>query len=220
MISIDRRFFLEILKGLAFALTVIGFVLSVLPTGFPLNRLNSITLIMLVTVFYIAITVWAGRSERANHQFDPESAKEGSFFKKWYSKNGILKIFCNDLLWLEKRRDVVDILILKGESECLHLYLRDLNGEALISLFNSGAHIYKVKERIKSLHRFSILNDEGIKSIIIRNKEVEKKPKIEFQEFRDHPAIVNLAEDMLDDCYEEAIHKSTHRNLASLHKSK
>ena len=66
----------------------------------------------------------------------------------------------------------------------------------------ADATVRPVKSSVRSDHRFSIRVEDHLKYIIIRNKETEPN-QIEIEEFFNHAAIVNLALDMLDDCYEK-----------------
>jgi hypothetical protein len=209
--TIQRRWVIEGLKGIAFALAVLGFIVNSLRYRIPFSNTVSYIIIIVISIFYVAITIWSERSQGQIHRFENDSRAEAAFFLKWYSHNGTLRIFCTDLLWLENNPKILHALSDKGDY--LHLYLRQHKDYIVTMLFNAGAHVYKVKDKIQSSHRFSILNDEGIKSIIIRNKEVEETHKIEIQEYRDHEAFYNLAADMLDDCYENVYHKSTNTSI-------
>jgi len=205
--TIQRRWLIELLKGIAFAFAVIGFIANLLTNRIPLSNAASIVIISIVALLYFAITIWGEKSQEQFHRFEKNSPSEAKYFLKWYSQDGTLRIFCSDLLWLEDNPKILNALSEKGDY--LHLYLRQHKDYIVDRLFNAGAHVYRVKEKIQSSHRFSILNDDGIKSIIIRNKETEEAHKIEIQEFRDHAAFYNLAADMLDDCFDNVFHKST-----------
>jgi hypothetical protein len=209
--TIQRRWLIEILKGIAFAFAAIGFVANLLTKRIPFSTTISIIVISIIALIYFAITIWGEKNQQQSHRFDKNSPSEAKYFLKWYSQSGTLRIFCTDLLWLEDNPKILNALSEKGDT--LHLYLRDHKDYIVNRLFNAGAHVYKVKEKIKSSHRFSILNDDGIKSIIIRNKETEEAHRIEIQEFRDHAAFYYLAADMLDDCYESVYHKSTNATI-------
>jgi hypothetical protein len=210
--SNKRRWIIEGLKGFAFAIAVLGFIVNLLTGKIPFSNNTSFIIIGILTIIYIGITIWGEKNRLLIHIFEKGSSPESTFFLNWYSQRGVLSIFCVDLLWLDNNTDIVNTLAGKGDH--LHLYLRNYEDQIVAKLFKSGAYVYKVKDKIKSNHRFSILDDEGIKSIIIRNKETEENYKnIEIQEYRNHAAFYDLAADMLDDCYDRVSHVSTNSKL-------
>ena len=137
---------------------------------------------------------------QTTHSFKENSEKEARFFAKWYSRPGELCIFCTDLEWLEDSKYSRVITALEEKGERLHLFLKKPEHEIVRRLVSTGAKKYKVKDTIKTIHRFSVRVDEHLNSIIIRNKEIEPQ-EIVFEEYPNHRALVNLALDMLDDCY-------------------
>ena len=130
------------------------------------------------------------------YSFGENSVEEAKFFARWYSRDGELKIFCTDLDWLanDSHSEVVEIL--KGKGNKLHLYLKEYESNLVNQLVNSGANLHKVRNDIRSAHRFSIT---GANQIIIRNKAKETTP-IVVEEYSNNHTLVNLALDMLDDC--------------------
>lgn len=127
-----------------------------------------------------------------------------TFFDSWYSQKGTLSIFCSDLEWLAgaSHNRIVEALQDKGSR--LNLYLKDTRHEIVKKLAASGASVYHIKPEIRSSHRFSILDSNDSKSIIIRNKKVEEDG-ITFEEYKNQSALVNLALDMLESCYDEKL---------------
>jgi len=83
------------------------------------------------------------------------------------------------------------------------IYLRNgVKDNVAKALIESGAHIFQIKDNIKTNHRFSILDDDGIQTIIIRNKDI-KSDEIVFIETNSYkdPYLISMALDLLDDCH-------------------
>lgn len=126
-----------------------------------------------------------------------QSEKEASFFETWYLKPGILTIYCNDLEWLSNSSHERVVNALKKKGNNLHLYIQQSDNEIADQLRLFGADVNLVSDGIRSSHVFSVINDEGSKSIIIRNKELEPV-KITIYEYKNSPILADLAIDMLD----------------------
>lgn len=144
--------------------------------------------------------------EKGPYIFDEKSGEEADFFARWYSKPGELTVFCTDLDWLdvEKYKKVKESLIEKSKKRNLVLYLKKYQNEFVDTLVKvHHAELHKVRNDIRTSHRFSILEDEGDLSIIIRNKDVEANAtkKVRIEEYNNNnSALINVALDMLDDC--------------------
>jgi hypothetical protein len=165
-----------------------------------------LTLILIVTSILLVAVILAFLSgkEQAPFIFYEQSQEEADFFEKWYNRPGELTIFCTDFDWLEdiKYEGVKKSLQNKGKK--LKLYLKRYEGrfvDTLVAIY--GVELHKVRWDIRSAHRFSVLQDEGDLSIIIRNKDISEpgQPQtIRIEEYHSNYALVNVALDMLDDC--------------------
>jgi hypothetical protein len=140
-----------------------------------------------------------------HHRFRENSKKFIKFFRKWYSREGRLSIFCNDLDWLKNPESQGIVEALKQKKDKLDIYIRKPQHDSLAQILASnGAHIHKIKDPVKSAHRMSILDSEGKQYIIIRNKDFASDEIIfiETDSIR-NPYLIWLAQDMLKDCYEK-----------------
>jgi len=155
--------------------------------------------------FLVFILAFVSGKEKAPYMFEEQSQDEADFFERWYRQSGQLTMFCTDLDWLEddKYAKVKDALQDKSDKHKLKLFLKEYDNkfvDALVAVY--GAELHKVRKDIRSSHRFSVLEDGGYLSIIIRNKDVEpdQTKKIRIEEYNNNSALVNVALDMLDDC--------------------
>jgi len=201
----ELRSNLRLINIVMFVIAFLGFNLDTIIAGISPDFSLNVWYRALLSLLIIGLTYWAvvrKRGFQIVHSFVDNSNEEAEFFAEWYSRNGELIIFCTDLDWLSSARydKVVDALMRKGNR--LDLYLRKHNHEVVRKLARNGAKLCRVKPSIRSTHRFSIRIDEHLNYIIIRNKETEPR-RITFEEYSNHHALVNLALDMLDDCYEK-----------------
>ena len=199
MIKIEKKLYPEILKAITFSIAATSFLSASFNEPFTGNV--KIALTGLIILFYILLTIWGETKYQAHYKFKQGSKKETKFFQKWYSQGGVLKLFCNDVVWLEGREEIIKVLENKGNQ--LHCYLRYPDHEIATRLKNKGATIYRIKKTIISRHSLSTLETYGDLSVIVRNKDKDTESRIAVEEFRDHVVIYNLAEDLLDDCYDE-----------------
>ena len=123
------------------------------------------TMILLLVIFVLK---WKSENKK-QHIFDECSLEEANFFDEWYRKEGDIIIFCTHLNWLENEHylRVVDAFKKKGDK--LDLYLKKTESRVVDELLLSGAKLHRVRENIRSEHRFSIRKNNGFRSIIIRN---------------------------------------------------
>lgn len=155
------------------------------------------TLTAILLILYIA---FRRKPFQTTHSFKENSNLEAKFFANWYSRPGELSIFCTDLEWLDDKKYSEVVTALEGKGSKLFLYLKHSDHPIVKRLIAAGAHKFEIKDHVRSMHRFSLRVDGHLNSIIIRNKEIEPE-KIMFEEYPNHRALVNLALDMLDDCY-------------------
>jgi len=206
-----NRLYIEILKGVIFGISILGFTSGLILKSYPFDIVLSVLLVVVLTSVYFIAVVYGERSLRTHYKVERDSPEETKIFEDWYSQPGELKIFCTDLKWIAGKDEIIGALLQKGDS--LHLYLRNRKQPVANQLFQNNATIYQIKKGIKSFHRFSILNDDGFKSVLLRNKQDDKSNQIEIVQFRNHPALYNLGADMLDDCFNKIYHNSTHEKL-------
>lgn len=198
-----RKKVLELLNGLVFGLTIIGanmiawFNINI-PLGFQ----------MLITAFLAIVYVCVAYEKTSDriHSFDEQSPKFTKFFQKWYSQDGLLSIFCTDLDWLDNQQSAGIVYELERKGTNLKLYLRKPAGRIVERLCKSGAKAYEIKDSVRTQHRLSLLDQDGIKRIIVRNKDMEsaKIVFIETDEMRE-PYLIGMTEDLLDDCFEKEV---------------
>lgn len=171
-----------------------------------LPRYAIFLLLVLSVAFLAAILAFISGKEKAPYIFEEQSQEEADFFERWYRQPGELTMFCTDLDWLEdnKYAKVKEALIDKGDKHKLELFLKEYNNRFVDTLVKiHGAELHKVRREIRTKHRFSVLDDEGDLSIIIRNKEIDPEDsgkRIRIEEYNHDLALVNVALDMLDDC--------------------
>ena len=194
-----NRRVLELVNTLIFVFALLGTNLIDL-LGVKVGQTEKIAASVLLVTAYLAVSR-EKRFERV-HRLEEESRRFYKFFADWYSRRGTLTIFCSDLDWLtpDGSKKVVDALRKKGDK--LHLYLRNnANDPIAKQLIANGASFSQIGEHIRTSHRLSILDNDGIQSVIIRNKDVatDKVIFVETNSYRD-PYIIGLALDMLDDC--------------------
>lgn len=193
---------LNYIDVLVLLLTVTGINLTVIIQTYTSQSKTYILigiLISIVLILFIVSFFGGKRGTRFYHIFEEDSTEEAEFFNQWYRKPGKLILFCTDLKWLanEKYLKVRDALEKKGAD--LDIYIKDPEGSLVKSLQTFHAKLHVVRQDIRSVHKFSILQNDGFQSIIIRNKEAESD-KIEIEEYNKNPALVNVSLDMLDDC--------------------
>lgn len=164
------------------------------------------TIIALLVVFYFVLVLVKIIKNRNKH-FIEGSDKFFKYFDSWYSKKGKLSIFCNDLDWTQKHpHDLITTLEIKAKEDC-RIYLRNQNINSSIEerLKKSGIKILFVDDKVSTLHRFSIREDENMTYMIVGEKSavpIGKEGKIEVKEenSKDNPYIINIAKDLLRKC--------------------
>ncbi len=207
---------IEICKGIPFGISIVTFISGIVNKAYPFGVTVSSVLVVSLTLVYLSVTYFGEKYLRSLYILARNSPKEKQFFKRWYSQDGKLFIFCDDLEWLRRDQEILGVLSIKANNNNLYLYLKNFEADftSVDFLFRAGAYIYDVQQHLKSNHRFSLLDDGGIKRIILRNKLVEKSDNnIEFVEYKENQAICHLAEDLLDDCYNEEFHRSKTSSL-------
>jgi hypothetical protein len=200
-IPMSKRKILEFLNGLVFGLTIIGAnVVQWLKIDVPSGWQIIATLLLGGGYTYTAI----GSRGELRHNLKEQSRKFVDFFDKWYAQDGILHIYCTDLDWLDNPQctRIVQRLSEKSRRKKLFLYLRISSGTVVRRLKAFGATTYDVRSSIKTRHRMSMLRQNGVTKLIVRNKDVEtdRIVFIETDSQRD-PYLISLAEDLLDDCF-------------------
>jgi len=126
------------------------------------------------------------------------------FFSKWYSEEGELHVYCNDLRWVNNQQ-IKDALHLKAIGHRLHLYLKTICSNAR-DFESHGAKVYQIPEMVQSSHKFSIIKSDGFERIICRKKVIESDNSgtkiIEFIETnnREDSYLVDFAKDILTKC--------------------
>jgi len=163
------------------------------------NLLLTIVCVVAAIILSFLFLKWAEESNV--HNFDENSQGFFDFFQSWYTKQGILYVFCNDLEWLDndKGKRVLDSIKRKGPKA--NLFLRNTNGEVIENLRRNQVNIFHIEDGIYSQFRFSLVDNDGLKNIIIRKKEIEGE-KISFMEtnMSKDPYLLDFAFDVLKHC--------------------
>jgi hypothetical protein len=153
--------------------------------------------------FLLGIAI-VGR-DRRTYKFRLDSPRLAEFFYKWYTQEGRLILYCNDLDWLREWKRVVQALTLKAADGKLRLYLKALDPLAA-SLKEARAEVYLIPKELHSPHRFSISRVDNFERIICRNKVIESadtgSEQIEFisaSSFSE-PYLIAFANDALSIC--------------------
>jgi hypothetical protein len=188
------------------AINMILFVVAIL--GFNLKDFAGKTLDIwhqiLISLILCAIYAWAANSKRfeKHHVFKENSSKFRKFFADWYSQEGVLSIYCNDLCWLSSEENKKILEVIKNKKNKLNVYIKEnINDDIVKELTTNGAKIYQRKDGMKTAHRMSILDTDGIEKIIIRNQDVasDEVVFIETNSCQD-PYLLGLAGDVLHYC--------------------
>jgi hypothetical protein len=143
------------------------------------------------------------RRDRQVYRLRPNSPQLEKFFTKWYSNDGVLIVYCNDLEWASSSA-LKQALVLKASDKKLLLYLNAIGAQAE-HLKSLGARVCKASALGTARHKFSILQTDGFSEIICRNKVIDGNTPgglvvfISTNGNRD-PHLIALAEDVLTQC--------------------
>jgi hypothetical protein len=194
MYDILKKYFAKILQGVAYMATLLTFF-----EFFEFSWESQIIIIVACALVYVVFCIADILREKNTVTLKENSEKYFNYFQEWYSKPGTLYIFCTDLNWMRhEAHDLISTICKKGDN-CT-IYLRNpLVQSDRQRLENAGVKIVTVGQHISTLQRFSLVEDDGITSLIIRNKK-EKSKTIEFKEASSSsdPYLVNLTKDFLD----------------------
>lgn len=190
---------LEAINMILFVLAILGFNLKDF-AGKTLDTWHQI----LISLILCAIYAWAANGKRfeKHHVFKENSSNFRDFFVDWYSQEGILSIYCNDLCWLALEGNKKILEEMKKKKNKLNVYIKgNMKDEIVDELKKSGANIYQRKDGMKTAHRMSILDTDGIEKIIIRNQDAasDEVVFIETNSYQD-PYLLGLAGDVLHYC--------------------
>lgn len=158
-----------------------------------------VLMLALATALYLVLRRKAG--DRTS-LLEEGSASYYDFFQEWYSQHGRLAIYCTDLEWLHDPRAAPIIAALKRKGDRLTLYLRKANDPLAQELRGNNAVICQIRPGIRTRHRLSLLDNDGVSSIIVRNTALEEAgiAFIQTDSARD-PYLIGLAQDLLENCH-------------------
>lgn len=144
-------------------------------------------IIIIICVVILGCTVYDIFDGRKKHCFTMGNRRFCAFFSKWYSKEGALSIFCDDLDgWIAPNgnTDIYEALKQKSQNNKLHLFLgRESPAEMVDELRGLGAYVHHAPTDIITNYSFSCLSIMGNNSaVIIRNKQEDASQKIKFEE--------------------------------------
>lgn len=143
-------------------------------------------------------------ARQVQHRFKEGSPKFCKFFEVWYSQEGELRIYCEDLNWLKGKRMRHVVSTLRRKRRKLRIYLRRPKTDRIAQiLLANGARLYKIKNSVKMVHRMSILDYDGLQRLIIRHVERDVND-IVFAETDSHKNsyLVGMAIDMVEHCHD------------------
>ena len=151
-------------------------------------------------------TVRAGSTTALTHELKEGSAEFIEFFQRWYSDSSIreLHVFCTDLKWANA--NAIE-RALENKAARLHLYLMDHDDPVALKLARQGAKVLRVKARVQSTVRFSLIRDhDSIERLIYRDKGMEpnRGGGISFIETTayQNPQLLALVNDFLELCHD------------------
>lgn len=144
-------------------------------------------IIIVVCAVILGCTVYDIFDGRKKHCFTMGDRRFCAFFSKWYSQEGALSIFCDDLDgWIAPNgnRAIYEALMQKSQERKLHLFLgRESPVEMVDMLRGMGACVHHAPTDIITNYSFSCLSIMGNNSaVIIRNKQEDASQKIKFEE--------------------------------------
>ncbi len=157
--------------------------------------INKVFIVAVVSIIFTILVFLYER--RGKITFNENSKKFYSFFTEWYKQAGVLHIYCVDLEWMDT--DMINAI--KSKKGKANIFLRDVGGSYISELKSNGVNVFEVDPKVNSHYRFSVIDNEEIKKIIIRNKEEENK-KISFLETTANkdPYLISIALDLLNYC--------------------
>jgi len=130
--------------------------------------------------------------EGKKHQLKYQSKKFFDFFSKWYAKDGILTLICEDIKWTTSTKDnrIYNELKTKAMNNSLNLIINktslttDATNAALVSeLERLGANVYNAPSSLVGTFSFSSLSKMNNNSIVIvRKKTDDKEDKVIFRD--------------------------------------
>lgn len=202
-----RKFNLGELLGIVIG-TCTFYGVSLIPV---IENVNTYLKLLIVFGSMLFIFVFSNIIEynRYRRNFKENSKKLFNFFRKWYMQEGELSIFCSDIDWIakDKSNSLLLELINKGDKASLYLKKIDEKSEVINKLKDNNVKIYKISKNVGFKYRFSILQNDGLEKIIIRDK-LNKNSKISFLESNKnrHSHLISLAIEFLalnQKCYDE-----------------
>lgn len=137
-----------------------------LPVETPVKSIAAIVLGFL----YVLLLRWVSTRGDSFEWLATESRRFVEYYTRWYSREGDLHVYCKDLHWLERpdRESIVNALCRKADGASV--YVRDDTGPIVKKLREAGVSIYIVPDSIQVIVKFSLLDDNGHREIIIRSK--------------------------------------------------
>jgi hypothetical protein len=170
------------------------------------NIIIRVTIIGAGIVLYLLFCIADIRREKQKEkeQNDTVTLNENSneffdYFNKWYTEPGKLSIFCTDLDWMRhETHDLVSTICRKGKN-CTVYLRKNITLPDRQMLEKAGVKIIIFDSRIRTAQRFSLREDEGFISLIVRNKNMTSR-SIEFKEEDStrSPYLINLSKDLLE----------------------
>lgn len=144
------------------------------------------------SIFTIVALIYDLIKEGKKHQLKYQSKKYFDFFSKWYAKDGILTLICEDIKWTTSTKDnrIYNELKTKAMNNSLNLIINktslttDATNAALVSeLERLGANVYNAPSSLVGTFSFSSLSKMNNNSIVIaRKKTDDKEDKVIFRD--------------------------------------
>lgn len=153
----------------------------------PLAKIIALISIAVFCILTIGILIYDLYKEIHVHDLKYGSKKFYRFFKKWYSKKGVLSIICEDIDWVVsedgQNKEIFNALMKKAKRQMLDIYIHKLsrNGYEKI-LFDAGAKIYQAPQSLVNSYSFSSLSRMNNNSCIIVRKKSEEQNHVVFKD--------------------------------------
>jgi hypothetical protein len=172
---------LTLVPALATAMSIWQFVDELLKKNqFCLVRAIVWAVLAVLLVLYVILNIYLMVANKKSWLFKKESRGYYNFFSQWYSEEGYITIYCNDLAtWVDDdqskpgKKKIYDSLLKKSQRSQLTVFIENTD-KTSEKLENAGAKITEILKD-KTLHfSCSVRRSNDIYSIIIRNKQKDK----------------------------------------------
>jgi hypothetical protein len=159
---------LTLLNSAALASLVAGVTFDDMYTGRADWRRFAIFCAAIAAVQFIVLAVIPRSASRL--ALKEGSSKFATFFADWYGGSGHLRLYSNDVEWLEGKGNaaILDEVKKKAESGRVEIFLRNYRGNVVKELLKLNATIFVIPDTVKLRTRMSLRDDEGSMHLLLR----------------------------------------------------